>query len=95
MDDDYLVGCKLRDTDLSFSGALLKAKMGDKIARSGWNGKNVWVRLLTDEEVAGSVLSQECLVIEYPKGHPAYPNGSCIPWFASASDVLAKDWMIV
>ena len=78
-----------------FEFALKNAKSGRKIARSGWNGKNMWVRLLTDDEVAGSVLSQKCLVIEYPKGHPAYPNGSCIPWLVSASDVLAEDWQIV
>jgi hypothetical protein len=32
------------------------------------------------------------IYIEYPKGHPAYPNGSRVPWLASQTDLLAEDW---
>lgn len=35
------------------------------------------------------------IYIEYPAGHPAYPNGSRVPWLASQTDILADDWVIV
>jgi hypothetical protein len=81
---------------IDFSKALEAVKTGKKIARYGWNGKSMWVRLFTKNELpAPCALSHSFLVIEYPKDHPAYPEGSCIPWLASQSDILAADWFII
>jgi hypothetical protein len=35
------------------------------------------------------------IYIEYPAGHPAYPQGSRVPWLASQTDILAEDWETV
>lgn len=68
-------------------------KEGKKTARSGWNGKNMWLNLQVPDE--HSKMTLPYIYIEYPQGHPAYQNGSRVPWLASQTDILAEDWVIV
>jgi hypothetical protein len=83
-----------RTTDaIPFSHALEAVRAGKKIARKGWNAQNLWVYLAVPDE--HSLITRPYLYIEYPVGHPAYLRGSRVPWFASATDVLADDWFIV
>ena len=77
----------------SFSWALQKLKQGYKLRREGWNGKGMWLQLQTPD--ANSKMTLPYIYIEYPTGHPAYPNGSRVPWLASQTDMLADDWEIV
>jgi hypothetical protein len=83
-----------RPTDaLPFSHALEAVKQRKRIARKGWTGKNMWLELQVPDEQ--SKMSLPYLYIEYPAGHPAYPQGSRVPWLASQTDLLADDWFIV
>lgn len=68
-------------------------KQGKKTARFGWNGKNMWLKLQVPDE--HSKMTLPYIYIEYPQGHPAYPNGSRVPWLASQTDILAEDWVVV
>lgn len=74
----------------SFGWALKQAQNGNKVIRNGWNGKGMWVSM--HNPIVGEHCTHPYLYIEYPKGHPAYPDGSVIPWLASQSDILAVDW---
>ena len=76
-----------------FSSALVYLKAGAKVARSGWNGKGMWIAMQVPG--ANSKMTHPYLYIEYPEGHPAYPNGSRVPWLASQTDLLACDWEVV
>lgn len=78
--------------DRDFSWAVSKAKNLERICRAGWNGKGMWVSCHLP--LGGEFITHPFLYIEYPKGHPAYPEGSRIPWLASQSDLMATDWMI-
>ncbi len=78
---------------LSFSDALQELKAGQRLAREGWNGKNMWIALQTPDASSKNTLPY--LYIEYPKGHPAYLDGSRVPWLASQTDILANDWSVV
>ena len=78
---------------MNFSDALAWAKLGKKIFRHGWNGKNMWVAVQMPDK--GSMNTLPYLYIEYPKGHPAYPKGSRVPWLASQTDLLADDWDLI
>lgn len=61
--------------------------------RKGWNGKGFWVSAqLPDEK---SNMTHPYYYIMYPVGHPAYLEGSKIPWFPSQTDLWAQDWMIL
>jgi hypothetical protein len=68
-------------------------RKGSKVARSGWNGKSMWLKMQTPDE--NSKMTLPYIYIEYPVGHPAYPNGSRVPWLASQTDLLADDWFVL
>ena len=70
--------------------ALLQLKSGHKVRREGWNGKGMWLALQIPDE--NSKMTLPYVYIEYPVGHPAYPQGSRVPWLASQTDLLSEDW---
>ena len=78
---------------LNIGQAIQALKAGKKVSRSGWNGKGMWLLLQVPDE--NSKMTLPYIYIEYPEGHPAYPNGSRVPWLASQTDILAGDWGIV
>jgi hypothetical protein len=73
-----------------FEAALNALKQGKRVMRSGWNGKNMWVKAQYPD--SGSMNTYPYAYIEYPKGHPAYPNGCRVPWLCSQTDMFANDW---
>lgn len=86
---------------MNFSAALAAVKLGDKIARQGWNGKGMFVFL-----VPGStfVVNRPPLLGIYPDGtsvnYHAHldmrtADGQIVPWLASQTDLLADDWLVV
>jgi hypothetical protein len=58
---------------------------GRKVARQGWNGKNMWLRLQVPD--AHSKMTEP-----YVYMHTA--QGGKIPWLCSQADLLADDWVI-
>jgi hypothetical protein len=77
------------DGKMGFGGALKLLEAGFRVSRSGWNGKGMWL-VLADG------------------GHTYFPDDSrwpmlphilmktvddaVVPWLASQTDMLAKDW---
>lgn len=87
--------------DLSFGHAIELMKDGLKVARSGWNGKKMFLFL-----VQGSVfkVNRPPLNQFYPEGHEITycphidmktADDKVVPWLASQTDVLANDWCVV
>ena len=86
---------------LSFGLALEALKLGKKVARAGWNGKGMFLFL-----VSGSTfkVNRAPLLGIYPEGTPINyrphidmktADGEIVPWVASQSDLLVDDWKIV
>ena len=86
---------------MNFSDALLKLKEGALVARKGWNGKGMFLYL-----VPGSTftVNRKPLLGIYPEGTEITycphidmktADGSCVPWLASQTDILADDWEVV
>jgi Protein of unknown function (DUF2829) len=86
---------------MDFGGALKALKGGGKVTRLGWNGKGMFLYL-----VAGSTfeVNRPPLLGIYPEGTQiSYlphidmrtADGSCVPWLASQSDLLADDWSVI
>lgn len=94
---------------LTFGAALAALKAGARVARRGWNGKDMWLALScngTREVAAGSF---------WAPPNRAYaerqPNGAAMVlpsitmktatgeilmgWLASQTDMLAEDWVVV
>lgn len=82
-----------RKVNMNFGEAITQLKAGNKVARQGWNGKNMWLKLQVPDE--HSKMTLPYVYIEYPQGHPAYPDGSRVPWLASQTDMLSDDWNVV
>ena len=84
-----------------FGEALRLLKCGCKVARAGWNGKGMFIFL-----VSGSTfkVNRPPLLGIYPEGteikYHAHidmktATGEIVPWLASQTDVLAEDWEII
>lgn len=85
-------------TYFNFSAALERLLNGRKVARDGWNGKDMFLFL-----VPGSTFQvnrppllgiyEEGTEIQYqPHIDMRTATGSIVPWLASQSDLLADDW---
>lgn len=77
---------------MNFSQALDQLKSGERVARSGWNGKGMFIFLV--ERWTYTDGKQD--------NYPNLPfiamktaDGKVVPWLASQTDVLAEDWSIV
>jgi hypothetical protein len=90
-------------TGMTFGLALEALKMGQKVARKGWNGKDMWVILTPGrivEELEPNSFYDKC-GFEAPvaiNGHidmRAADGAMVVGWLASQTDMLAEDWHIV
>lgn len=75
----------------NFADALEAAFDGHAIQRSGWNGKNQFVRGQFPD--AGSKMTQPYLYIEQPAGPGA--SNTLTPWVPSQGDLFAIDWLVI
>lgn len=86
---------------MTFSDALEAIKRGARVAREGWNGKDMFLFL-----VPGSTfqVNRPPLLGIYPEGttinyRPHIDmktvDGEIVPWIASQSDLPCDDWMEV
>ena len=76
-------GINIMKSDLTFSEALVELKAGNKVCRSGWNGKGMYV---------GFVPATQELNAHFRIKNV---NGSFSTWVPSINDVLAEDWQIL
>ena len=84
-----------------FGQALNWLKDGKKVAREGWNGKGMFLYYVPANKYPASTKIGESIAdtdgkVEYS----AYiamktAQGNVVPWLASQTDVLAKDWTVV
>jgi hypothetical protein len=86
---------------MTFGMAIESLKMGKKVAREGWNGKDMFLFL-----VPGSTfnVSRPPLLGIYPEGTEINycphidmktADDKVVPWLASQTDILASDWCTV
>ena len=80
---------------LSFGLALEALKLGKKVARAGWNGKGMWIRLVPNGyfDVGISILEHQAKLLPWIGMKTA--DNAFIPWLASQTDMLAEDWQVV
>lgn len=86
--NSYTEGC-------TFGQAIELLKSGLKLSRKGWNGKGMFLFL-----VSGGAWDFEC-DIHGVDGLHTLPficmktaDGKLVPWLASQSDILAEDWVL-
>ena len=85
----------------SFSIALSMLKDGRRVARTGWNGKGMFLFLVpgsTFQVNRAPLLGiyPEGTVIDYcPHIDMKTADGRITPWLASQADLIEDDWMLV
>lgn len=72
------------NTTHDFGWAIQQLKAGNKVQRSGWNGKNMHLGLY--KPVANDKMTLPYIYI-------FTVQGDYIPWLASQMDMLADDWI--
>ena len=75
---------------MNFGQAIEELKKGSTVARSGWNGKGMWLELSEYGEGAmykARPLQEHILM--------ATAQNTYVPWLASQSDILSEDWVVV
>lgn len=88
-------------TAMTFGLAIDAMRKGFKVAREGWNGKNMfifWVPGSTFQVNRAPLLGifEEGTEITYQSHIDMYTaDGTVVPWLASQSDIAALDWTIV
>lgn len=96
---------------LTFGDAIHFLKLGKKVARSGWNGKGMWLSLSVPCGIERSVIPAASLWSENNRRYAEAVGGHatvlpCITmktasgeilmgWLASQTDMLAEDWMVL
>jgi len=100
--DIYIVsvGFNTNDEGMIFGTAVeLMTKCGYKATRQGWNGKEMFLYYVPAANYPPSTkIAKECFGESVPYG--AYiamktAQGNVVPWLASQTDVLARDWEII
>lgn len=86
---------------MNFSEALTAIKTGHRVARSGWNGKGMFLFLVpgsvfkVNREPLLSILGEGTEVQYHGHIDMKTAQGYIVPWLASQTDLLADDWEIV
>lgn len=81
--------------------ALYYLRKGKKVARAGWNGKNMFIYYVPAgayepyTEIAKELVNEDGKVPYAPYVAMKTVDGTVVPWLCSQTDLLAEDWMIV
>ena len=92
------------ENDFSFGWALRQLHVGKKLARAGWNGKDMYVVLQRGYPQGIPINANTARAIQQPEGTVCKflpylmfrtSQGEFVPWLASQTDLLATDWQVV
>lgn len=75
-----------RETIMDFGQALKALKVGKKVSRQGWNGRDMYIELQSPAALSKMTL---------PYIFMSTVHGDLVPWLASQTDMLAEDWEMV
>jgi len=80
---------------MKFGDALDQLEIGHAVARKGWNGKGIFIKLQRPD--GNSTMTSPYIYIDTTglRSHNLNAPRSCVPWLASQTDMLARDWILV
>ncbi len=71
---------------MNFGETIVALKGGNIVARAGWNGKGMWLKLQVPDAHSKMTL---------PYIYMKTAQDDLVPWLASQTDILAEDWELV
>lgn len=86
-----------------FGTAVEALKQGARVARSGWNGKGMFLYYVPENKYPASRNEHGTMIGVFKDDMVPYgayiamktAQNNVVPWLASQTDVLAEDWQIV
>lgn len=66
--------------------AVKELHKGERVAREGWNGKSMYLKLQVPDAN---------LKMTLPYVYMKTAQGDLVPWLCSQTDLLATDWCVV
>lgn len=67
-----------------FEWAVVALKNGHAVARTGWNGKGMWIKAQFPDEFSKMTL---------PYVYMKTADGNLVPWLSSQTDIMSDDWV--
>jgi len=83
---------------MTFGLAIEAMKKGKKVARAGWNGKDMFIFLREGRQITGVAPDSPMGGDFESRGHFCMKDaqGLCVVgWLASQTDMIAEDWFMV
>lgn len=89
---------------MNFGDAVSALKDNKRVARSGWNGKKMWLCYVSAGathsggpayHITGDNRPEDVYAELLPWIGMRTADNSFVPWLASQTDILAEDWDIV
>lgn len=91
---------------MSFGEAITHLKAGRRVARSGWNGKNMWLALQPGSTITPEQAREGATLWRAAEGPTeikilphidmrAADGSIVVGWLASQTDMLADDWVLI
>lgn len=86
---------------LNFGQALEALKAGKKVSRSGWNGKEMFIFLVSGSTFAVNrapllgIFPEGTVIVYRPHVDIRLANGDIGAWSPTGNDCLAEDWEIL
>jgi len=86
---------------VNFGDAVAALKRGERVMRSGWNGKGMYLFLVpgsvfaVNREPLLSMLGEGTRVEYHAHIDMKTAQGYVVPWLASQVDILSEDWEII
>lgn len=86
---------------MDFGAAIRSLKLGDKVAREGWNGKGMFLYYVPAASYPAHRNEKGTMIGVFPDDMVPYgayiamktAQNNVVPWLASQTDVLAEDWV--
>jgi hypothetical protein len=95
-------------TSMNFGHALAALEDGHRVARTGWNGKGMWLYWINGSDGTFSASHDDDYILRIDSLNDEFAglarlpwiglktaDGGFVPWTVSQTDMLAKDWTIV
>lgn len=85
---------------MDIGSAIYEMKRGKSVARSGWNGKNMFCYYVRAAKYPAMMDAIKGIFVDDAVPYGAYiamktADGNVVPWLASQTDLLAGDYYIV
>lgn len=94
----HVIQTDCETSGLTFGQALEELKVGNRVARSGWNGRGMWLAVVSAYDYnpdAGKGTAYALGLTKLPWIGMKTADNKFVPWLASQTDMLAEDWLCV